>query len=84
MIDMKMVLVIDGESANELFAVGVKDLANFFLPRRMNIKTKDIKRLWFEELRRDGKEITEEKSFDGREYCVIKDKDNIYNRDEKK
>lgn len=73
---MKCVIIIDGESANALFAVGGKDLAQHFLPQGLYVKTSDIVRIQFEELRRDGKIISlAEAVLDGRPYEVIKSKD---------
>lgn len=47
---MKLVIVIDGESADHLFAVGPVDLRDYFLPKGMNVKTEDIKRITFEQV----------------------------------
>lgn len=40
-------IVIDGESAEELFAVGPNDLREYFLPKLLNVKSKDIKKIQF-------------------------------------
>lgn len=44
----RLTIVIDGKSANELFAVGPKDLA-YFLKEKFNVLKKDIKIIAFEE-----------------------------------
>lgn len=58
--DMKLVIVIEaeGEAMDSMFAVGPNDLRNHFIPEWMGFKPDDIKRIHFEELRRDGKIIS--------------------------
>lgn len=74
---MKLVIVIECDNLDELFAVGVKDLMNVFIPKYFNVETKDIKKCTFEELRRDGKIIsTHDALWHKGEYEVIKHKDN--------
>lgn len=45
---MQLSIQIDGDSANELFAVGVKDLM-WFLKEKFNVNSKDIVYCVFEE-----------------------------------
>jgi hypothetical protein len=79
---MKCWIIIDGESAKELFAVGGKDLVNYFLPKQLGVKSKDIVSIDFEELRRDGKVITLADAVLGNKpYEIIKSKDS-YKRKE--
>jgi len=81
---MKCVIVIDGKSAEELFAVGGKDLVNHFLPKGLFVKSKDVVKIHFEELRRDGKIVTmEDALLGGKPYQVITSKDN-YERKSKR
>lgn len=81
---MKCIIVIDGESAKELFAVGGKDLVEYFLPKNLHILSKDVVKIHFEELRRDGKIITmKEALFGSKSYEVITSKDS-YKREELK
>lgn len=54
-VKMKLVIVIEGESADDLFACGVKDLMNHFLPTKMGVATKDIKKCFFEEVKQIGR-----------------------------
>lgn len=44
-----MVIEIDGESANDLFAVGPTDLLEFFLPEKLGVNPKDVKSISFKE-----------------------------------
>ena len=44
----KLSIIIDGDSANELFKIGPRDL-KFFLRERLNVKEEDIKTIAFEE-----------------------------------
>ena len=46
--NFRLTIIIDGDSANELFLVGPKDL-KFFLKEHFNVKPKDIKTIAFEE-----------------------------------
>lgn len=46
--NMRLSIQIDGDSANELFAVGVKDLM-WFLKEKFNVNPKDIVYCVFEE-----------------------------------
>jgi len=55
---MKVVIVIDGDSAADLFAVGPKDLREHFMPKQWGVDPKDVKKIHFEELKRDGKIIS--------------------------
>ena len=45
---MRLSIQIDGDSANELFAVGVKDLM-WFLKEKFNVNPKDVVYCVFEE-----------------------------------
>jgi hypothetical protein len=74
---MKFVLVVEGESAEELFAVGPKDLMNHFLPKDLNIKKEDVKKCWFE------KNSDPDAFLEGREYTITKHNDNFYGKDAK-
>lgn len=47
MSEYKLTITIDGESANDLFAVGPKDLLEFFLPDRLGVNPKDVKQISF-------------------------------------
>ena len=47
---MKMVLVVDGESANSLFAAGPNDIRDYFAPKEWGIASGDIVRCTFEEI----------------------------------
>ena len=53
---MKLIIVIEGESAKELFAVGPKDMKEWFLPNEcLHVKSEDVKSIRFEEvIERDG------------------------------
>ena len=77
---MKLVLVIDGQSANDLFAVGPKDIREYFGPEEWGIRTKDIAKCHFEELQDiDGNIITTRDTFgrlSGGKYKVITHPDN--------
>lgn len=74
---MKLVIVIDGESASDLFACGVKDIMNHFLPEGLKVKTSDIKQCWFEETKPEEKE----KKLRGEKYIYTIAKDNFYRDD---
>ena len=80
---MKAVIVIDGKSANELFAVVPKDLRNHFFPERLNVDPQDVVKIHFEELQRDGKVITPTEAWleSSEPYSVITHEDN-YEREE--
>lgn len=39
---MKLVISIDGPSAEELFPVGPTDLLNYFLPEKLGVDPKDV------------------------------------------
>lgn len=43
----KLVIEIDGESADNLFPVGPKDLKEYFLPEFLNVKEEDIVKIHF-------------------------------------
>lgn len=48
---MKLIIIIEGESAKELFAVGPNDLKEWFLPNEcLRIKSEDVKSIYFEEV----------------------------------
>ena len=48
---MKLIIVIEGESAKELFAVGPKDMKEWFLPNEcLRVKSEDVKHIRFEEV----------------------------------
>ena len=71
---MKLVMVIDGQSAEDLFAVGPTDLREHFLKEYLHIDPYDVAKCVFEEV--DAKA-----RISGLPYDVITHKDN-YNRDE--
>lgn len=71
---MKMCLVIDGESAKDLNACGIKDILNHFCKEGVKFKKQDVVTIWFEELTRDSKEITKSDAVDGQPYKVYFDK----------
>lgn len=76
---MKLVIVIENDNMDELFAVGVKDLMSHFIPKWFKVDTKDIKKCTFEELRDSSGDgiITVEDALNGKgEYHVITHKDN--------
>jgi hypothetical protein len=74
---MKLVIVIKGDSADELFAVGPKDIKNHFLPKYLGVKSKDVKKCWFEEI--TEKEF--EKKISGEKYMITTHKDNFIIKD---
>ena len=84
---MKLVIVIENDNLDELFAVGCNDLKNHFLPKALHIKPDDVKRITFEEIRsKDGKEIITMRDvyFNGHsEYQVISHPENFTSKDEK-
>lgn len=47
---MKLVIVIDGDSADELFAVGPVDLRDYFLPEKLQVKSEDVKEIRFQKV----------------------------------
>ena len=47
--DYKLTIIIDGESAKELFAVGPNDLKDYFLPEYLNVDPNDIAKITFHE-----------------------------------
>ncbi|MFW6129559.1 MAG: hypothetical protein ACOC56_00155 [Atribacterota bacterium] len=47
---MKLVIVIEGKSAENLFPVGSKDLKEWFLPKCLNVKSEDVKHIHFEKV----------------------------------
>ncbi len=47
--NMRCTIVIDGESAEDLFAVGPVDLRTHFLPKDLHVNEKDIVRVTFAE-----------------------------------
>lgn len=65
----KLVIVIDGDSYDELFAVGPDDLMDL-LVEKLYVKREDIKKCWFE--KRVGDILKDE------EVTVYKHKDNHY------
>ena len=71
---MRFVLVVTGESAEELFAVGPKDLVNHFLKKHLYIKPKDVKECWFEKI------SDLDARMEGKEYTLTKHEDNIYSK----
>lgn len=42
-------IVIDGESAKKLFAIGPNEILNFLLPTRLDVATKDVEHVIFQE-----------------------------------
>ncbi len=71
---MRFTLIIDGDSIDELFPVGVKDLMNHFLPKYLNIKKEDILECSFVELT----EKEQNKMMAGEQYTTKISKDNYY------
>ncbi len=71
---MRFVLVVTGESAEELFAVGPKDLVNHFLKKYLYIKPKDVKECWFEKI------SDLDARMEGKKYTLTKHEDNIYSK----
>jgi len=71
---MKLLIVIEGESADELFAVGPKDLKEHFLPKYLKVKSSDVEKCWFEELTDEEYQ----KKIKGEKYTAVKHADNIY------
>ena len=48
---MDLIIIIGGESAKELFAVGPKDLKEWFLPNEcLRVKSEDVKSIVFKEV----------------------------------
>lgn len=47
---MKLFIVITGDSAEELFAVGPNDLKDYFLPKGLNVKPEDVAKIHFEQV----------------------------------
>lgn len=47
--DWQCIIVIDGDSASKLFAVGPNDLKGYFLPDRLDVAVEDVQRLVFVE-----------------------------------
>lgn len=39
---MKLIISIDGQSADDLFPVGPNDLLNYFLPEKLGVDPKDV------------------------------------------
>lgn len=75
---MKCTIIIDGESANELFAVGVNDLLYAFLKKRLHVNHKDVVKIHFEEIRQNGKIINAiDAVLSGEKYKVITSKENF-------
>jgi hypothetical protein len=75
---MKLVICIEAEDLSELFAVGPKDLKEYFLPKWFGIKPSDVKACWFEEYQRDGKIISPADALVGSTaYHLRTHKDNI-------
>jgi hypothetical protein len=70
---MILVIVIDGKSADDLFAAGPIDLKDHFLPKFLGIKSKDVKKCWFEEL--TDEEF--QKKIKGEKYTYTTHKDNF-------
>ena len=74
---MKLVIVIDGESADDLFTCGVEDIMSHFLPTGLSVKTDDIKECRFEEIKPEEKE----KKLRGEKYTYTAAKDNFHRDD---
>lgn len=75
---MKLTIVIerDGEDGlAELFAVGVNDLREHFLPKFFHIEPKDVKACWFEH------NTNPKGKWKGEKNETISHKDNLYLRD---
>jgi hypothetical protein len=47
---MTLRITIDGDSADELFAVGPIDLRDHFLPKELNVKSSDVKSITFSQV----------------------------------
>lgn len=77
---MKVVIVIDGESAEDLAAVGTGDLLNHFLPKGLKVNKKDIAKIQIEEIKnKEGKIISVSEAYFGSESNATKYSD-IYER----
>ena len=72
---MKLILVIDGDSADELCAVGPEDLMHL-LNKNLYIKKKDIVKIFFEEITRGENIINIQDTLDGKDYSVYTHPDN--------
>ena len=72
---MKLVMEIDGPSAEDLFLVGPIDLKEHFLKEHLHVDPRDVKKCFFEEVDDPIARIT------GKTYNVITHKDN-FDRDE--
>jgi len=79
-IGMKMLVLIEREELDELFAVGPNDLKNHFLPKWMGIAPADVKSVKFWEIRRNGKIISNSEALIGGEYESTTHKDNFPKR----
>jgi hypothetical protein len=73
---MKLTLVIDGPSAEDLFAVGPTDLREHFLKEYLHVDPRDVKKCYFSEC----DDI--ESKMRGSSYIITTHKEN-YNRDER-
>lgn len=73
---MKFTLIVEGESVDELFPVGVKDLMNHFLPEHLNIKKEDVVECSFVELTEEELD----KMLKGEEFKTKIHKDNYYKK----
>lgn len=71
MSNYKLIIVIDGESANSLFACGPQDLKEYFLPNGLKVTPDDIRKITFEEDL--SPEELSEVIFRGRSYKVHSD-----------
>lgn len=64
---MELNIVIDGDSADELFAVGPIDLRDFFLPEKLGVKSSDVKSINFHKI------IERDENGNPSKYTVYKD-----------
>ena len=49
----RLTICIDGESAEGLFAVGIDDLKNYFLPENFGVATGDVESIIFTQCKLD-------------------------------
>lgn len=49
---MKLVISIDGPSAEDLFPVGPTDLLNYFLPEKLGVDPKDVVDITFIDIKK--------------------------------
>lgn len=47
---MRLCIMIEGESAENLFAVGPNDIKSYFLPKGLKVKPSDVKQITFRQV----------------------------------